>query len=748
MTVAAFTQTPPYVVTGVGPYEISHPYTAGSIVPRVLVDGVPVDLDASQITIDPAESANPGNLYLSATIAAEHAGRTLWIDRDTGPVQGWEARYGDREVGMEGQLDRDTMSLQDLRQQLAGALRGRTATSPFEPMSDHVPVFTEAGWVNGPQIGQIYGAEAAATEAKEAAAAAAAAAATIAGGARSTFVALVASGALGALGAGSTVMVQGLSYMRQPGATTISDLPGWMPSGVVEPGHFPLDAAYLAYIADGNRNVAFRASGATVMRPAVQRLRDSVSALDLMSSGGLDEAVRHREATAADASEITGHAQEAIETCAQRAWRMDVPAGLYHLSEQLQASRPLSIIGSGDTQAVLRWSSGAASEGIKISAGGVVRASHVEKLRLEIDKPTSGTAVEVDYSSLQGESGTVFPRAELHFRMRDVTARGRNIYTAQGWNRGFVGRDLLGADIEACRMIGRTFATSDTVPYSDCAYWFGGEGKPTQFNLRASYATGFKTGVQTEKAEGVYICDGTELVNVGVGVRVLNTEIEPAFHLSNSHIAAIQKCVELTYCVESAVSHCVLYPMPGVAGDFIGIDVREGCYSMLLDGNNFNRSNITAIMRCIMLTGGDYTQIDGNRFSPGSSSGCTGIYISGEASNTMIGSMNTFRNANTRITNFATSTFARDWPGAYTASLDAIPLSAAMRVQRHVLGVGAADGPSGVATTGALVETTAYDANTAVQTMVAPGDIQGRSYIRRMAGGIWGAWYRFTGEVA
>lgn len=490
----------------------------------------------------------------------------------------------------------------------------------------------------------------------------------------------------------------------------------------------------------------FSVPASTIKRPAVQRFRDSVSALDLMSAGGLDEAVRHREVTSADAVEVTPHMLAAFDECGQRSWRMDVPAGLYPLQERLVATKPVSIIGAGDTQTTLQWTSTAISEGLRIEAGGVSRASHIEKLRLEIDKATAGTAVEVDYSSLQGQSGTVFPRAELHFRMRDVTAKGKNLYTTQGWNKGFVGINLLGADIEACRMIGRTFATSDTVPYSDTAYWFGGEGKPAEFNLRASYCTGFQTGVQTEKAEGVYICDGTELVNVGVGVRVLNTEIEPAFHLVNSHIAAIQKCVELTYAVEGIVSDCVLYPMPGVIGDFIGIEVKEGCYSMALDGNNFNRSNTTAIVRCIVLTGGDYTQIDGNRFSPGSSSGCTGIYISGEATNTVIGGMNTWRNANTRITNFSSSTFARDWPGAYSASLNSIPTSSVMRRQVHVCGSGAADGPSALAgLSGCVVETTAYDSNTAVQVLRSPA--MNDWYQRRKSGGAWTQWITYGPKV-
>lgn len=164
MTIAAFTQTPAYVIQGTGPYQISHPYAEGAIVAQVLIDSVPVELDMSAITVVPISSLTQGNLYLSAEQASRYAGLTLWIDRDTAALQGWEARYGDREVGMETQLDRDTMSLQELRLSIGASLRGRAPMAPYLPEAGRVPIVRGdgQGWENGPSASAIESAQSAA----------------------------------------------------------------------------------------------------------------------------------------------------------------------------------------------------------------------------------------------------------------------------------------------------------------------------------------------------------------------------------------------------------------------------------------------------------------------------------------------------------------------------------------------------------------------------------------------------------
>lgn len=299
MTIAAFIQTPAYVIQGTGPYQISHPYSEGAIIAQVLIDSVPVDLDMDAITVTPASSTTTGDLYLSAAQAEQYAGLTLWIDRDTAALQGWEARYGDREVGMEHQLDRDTMVLQELRAMVSAALRGRTPLEAYNPEPNHVPMLRAdgLGWTNGPSADEVSGAQSSAQAAQTAAAsaassatgsaqsavaagqaaAAASQAASAAGNSASTagssaaaagqaaaaaaasavaaaensighnvalrtdFVSRNATGQFSALADGVTLTVEGLRYMRQASAATIPDLPGWVPVDPLWPEHYNIN---------------------------------------------------------------------------------------------------------------------------------------------------------------------------------------------------------------------------------------------------------------------------------------------------------------------------------------------------------------------------------------------------------------------------------------------------------------------------------------------------------------------------
>ncbi|RWR32528.1 hypothetical protein D2T31_00655 [Sinirhodobacter populi] len=171
MTVPIFEPAGPYIIQGIGPYEIPHPYEQGAIVARVIIEGEVVALDMSEVTVAPVSSISTGDLYLSASLVAEHLGRSLWIDRETDAVQGWEARYGDREVGMERQLDGGTMVDQELRAAVRGALRMRGAVDPYVPVPGHVPVAKAdgQGWENGPSATEVAGAEASAIRAEQAA---------------------------------------------------------------------------------------------------------------------------------------------------------------------------------------------------------------------------------------------------------------------------------------------------------------------------------------------------------------------------------------------------------------------------------------------------------------------------------------------------------------------------------------------------------------------------------------------------
>lgn len=159
MTIDAFTRAAVYTVQGIGPYEIPHPYASGAVQVSIVIDDAPVPLPGADYSVTPETSAERGDVYLSSAAAALHAGRALWIDRATPAVQIWAARTGEREVGLEAQLDRLTMAVQEIRGQLSGTARVRGDVAPFVPGEGRALIWDGAGFAAGPLASEIAAAE-------------------------------------------------------------------------------------------------------------------------------------------------------------------------------------------------------------------------------------------------------------------------------------------------------------------------------------------------------------------------------------------------------------------------------------------------------------------------------------------------------------------------------------------------------------------------------------------------------------
>jgi hypothetical protein len=177
MTVEPWTIAPQYTVAGIGPYAIPHPYASGAIQAFVIVNGARVVLADSDRSLSPVESMTEGNLFLTPAAAATHAGRALIIDRVTPDQQGWLGVLGEREAGLEAQLDLIVQAVQELRVANAGALRIRGMLDAFDWTDGTVPLRSGTRVISGPTAAEITAAQ---TRANEAAASAVAAAASAA----------------------------------------------------------------------------------------------------------------------------------------------------------------------------------------------------------------------------------------------------------------------------------------------------------------------------------------------------------------------------------------------------------------------------------------------------------------------------------------------------------------------------------------------------------------------------------------
>lgn len=151
-----------YTVTGTGPYAILWPYSTGAVRAAAVLAGVRTDLvGGTDFTVAPLTSDTTGNLTLSGPAAAAYAGATLYLSRDTVAEQGWIGVLGDREKGLETQLDLMTMKVQELEHVREGALRLDTPTLPFVPVPGAVVMFDPFGQpMSGPTATEVANANA------------------------------------------------------------------------------------------------------------------------------------------------------------------------------------------------------------------------------------------------------------------------------------------------------------------------------------------------------------------------------------------------------------------------------------------------------------------------------------------------------------------------------------------------------------------------------------------------------------
>lgn len=173
MTVETTTPVARYPISSIGPYGIEWPYFEDSHMATLEVDGVQIPVDAAFFSISPTSSLTGGNLFLDYDFALANAGRQLIVQRTTVAEQGWQGTQGERETGLERQLDRLTMQAQETAEALLGSLRvlGR-AVPPVLLADDQTIIWKDGAFQAGPTGTEISNAQANSEAAKDAAEAA------------------------------------------------------------------------------------------------------------------------------------------------------------------------------------------------------------------------------------------------------------------------------------------------------------------------------------------------------------------------------------------------------------------------------------------------------------------------------------------------------------------------------------------------------------------------------------------------
>lgn len=168
MTVELFEPAPIYLIQNAGPYAVPHPYDSDAIVVRVIDGTQIVNLIPTQYSVTPASSGAQGTVTIDASALSDLLGKQLLIERATPDEQGWQGIMGEREFGLERQLDRIVMSLQELRRGLSTSLRSVFPIAAIVPEEGRTLVYQDGALVAGPTADEISQASAHAADAQAA----------------------------------------------------------------------------------------------------------------------------------------------------------------------------------------------------------------------------------------------------------------------------------------------------------------------------------------------------------------------------------------------------------------------------------------------------------------------------------------------------------------------------------------------------------------------------------------------------
>lgn len=434
--------------------------------------------------------------------------------------------------------------------------------------------------------------------------------------------------------------------------------------------------------------------------------------------------------------DVSASLQIAASYCAENAAALYLSSGVYNLTTQISVNAPLVVFGDGVSNTELRWASDASGYGFSITSGSINRMTQFENMSLTNGSTGSGTAISIDYSGLIS-GGVIYPRANSHLKMRNVTIQGSDKTSGTGWLNGVDAKSLMNFDVDGCRINGYYGVPYGSMPVANSAIRFYGDGSPVQIFIDRSSISGFQYAVWTSDVEGIYI-NNSEMVTVGCGFKCSNSSGESGVFLTNNHIAFIDTAISLNNIGDGLVKGNLFYgvnnatPLTGIvcSGSTKNLDISGNIFRNLVTGS----TSWTGIN----LTSGQDILIGENIFVLSSSdvpiSIASGVLRTRIRRQQYVGSP-----SGNQIQNSSTTTQSEEFRG-YAGSCDSIYTDWRMPKQIHILSSAATGYPSSWSVpTGGIIETTSVDVNTAYQTARNP-NLGSSEYKRAKASGTWGAW--------
>lgn len=421
------------------------------------------------------------------------------------------------------------------------------------------------------------------------------------------------------------------------------------------------------------------------------------------------------------------------DTDAIRAWASAgggvLLPGRFRLLKSVTFPRPVALSGAGMGATVLDWPAEATSRGIVINAGTSALPTTVEGMSLFTGGEADGTALLIDYSGNIGAGSVVLPRTSSRVRIRDVQMKGASSVTNTGWLHHIDMVSVVGAHLQGCAVEGR--GAGGTI-LSQTAYRFRGAGAPVECVIDGCWAYQVQNAVYSDEAEGLFVL-GCNFVAVGRGVAFTSTGAEPQCQVSDTHINAYVKCVDLNECAQANIHDNLLYSRNDTTNEVIGVDLSASCLYCRVEGNTFVRTGTSTMIA--VRDAGDRSVIGRNIIQ-----GATvGIEILA-AARLSVERPNHFINCATEVQNASATTARGSLIRDYTGSLDALANSAPRTANTATLAAGSSNLPPDTARVGSFVRTSVFDENAAHQEF--DDFATGRQFYRLKKAGVWGSWLR------
>ena len=358
-------------------------------------------------------------------------------------------------------------------------------------------------------------------------------------------------------------------------------------------------------------------------------------------------------------SDDTAAIQAACDAAVALGCNVFIAPGVYTLTARISVGgAAIQVRGAGMGRTVLMWAA-AATSGFLVTQNDYTYTTLFCDMTCLTKGVAAGVAFDVDMSGM-AVGGTVNSITNHRLTIRDCEALGASGRTIDGWDWMVRNYDVSSATIARCYCTG-VYSGNGYNTLSSGMISSAGADQPVVLNVLDSEAYFVSDGLLSYMTEGgmVHACN---FVACRRGVRLTNSDANPVFMISDTHINAYECCVDNTQQSRMELHHCVMFSRPdgNPAVDFVFVRNTLGHYADI-NHNQFKAFGNYNSWTGVQLVSGDGCEVSHNLFDAAgvTASKYTAISVGASATNaTRFG--NRYNNVGQVIVDAGTGTRAVD----------------------------------------------------------------------------------------